>query len=81
MVLREIGRFNYKDYEFIILESKEKEKEGKTLYNYWITIKSGGMIDYIIGEYERNTAEEIWNYILYYGLKYYINRFEGIEEE
>ena len=79
MNLKEIGSFDFKNYEFVILESKEKD--GKILYNYWLTIRKGGTIDYIIGEYERNTAKEIWEYILYYGLEYYINRFEGIEEE
>ena len=85
MLLKEIGKFEFKGDLFIILESKEKlvagDKAGKVLYNYWVTIENYARIENIFGLYERATAKEVWEYMCLYGLKYYVDELSGNSEE
>lgn len=86
MNLKEIGRFNlcvgrkeyHKDYVFIILESRDKEKD---LWDYWITIENKGYIMYILGSKDRDTAQGMWDYLCIDGLRYFIDGLNGYNYE
>lgn len=63
MELKEIGRFNYKDYEIIILESID-EYDG--YYHYWVTLNGYGEINTVYGVNHRETADFVWLYVQNY---------------
>lgn len=63
MELKEIGRFDYKDYKIIILESID-EDDGYC--HYWITLKGYGKIESVYGVNQRQTADFVWLYVQNY---------------
>lgn len=81
MNLKEKGTFNLRDKEFVILESAEKEENGKTLYNYWLTIRNYGIIEYLIGVYDKLSFKDIKEYIFRYDLDLsYLNKWDEEED-
>lgn len=68
MTLKEVYRFQYKTLNFIILESKTKERKGETWYQYWLTTPTNGRIEHILGQKEKETDfASLKDYILYDG--------------
>ena len=55
MTLKEVYRFQYRTLKFVILESKKKDHDGETWYEYWLTTPTNGRIEHLIGQREKET--------------------------
>lgn len=63
MTLKEIGRFEYNGYTFIILEEKTKDYLGKPFFEYYYSFDKCADIKYLFGAADRFSADSVWNYM------------------